>query len=67
MSEKINSRALSGFEQIVLGNVFKFTQTDKKKGTKTELNISLSRKQVEDSIDRSSHGVEAIVREVKSF
>ncbi|XP_022544017.1 uncharacterized protein LOC106350928 [Brassica napus] len=44
---------------IVLGNVIKFTE----KETKTELNISLSRKQVEDSIGRSSHGVEAIVRE----
>ncbi|CDY13585.1 BnaA06g33380D [Brassica napus] len=44
---------------IVLGNVIKFTE----KETKTELNISLSRKQVEDSISRSSHGVEAIVRE----
>ncbi|XP_048618753.1 uncharacterized protein LOC125590004 isoform X1 [Brassica napus] len=59
MSEKINSRAFFGFKQIVLGNVFKFTE----KETKTELNISLSRKQVEDSISRSSHGVEAIVRE----
>ncbi|CAN6876004.1 unnamed protein product [Brassica oleracea] len=46
-------------KKIVLGNVFKFTV----KETKTELNISLSRKQVEDSISRSSHGVEAIVRE----
>ncbi|KAL0657963.1 hypothetical protein Bca4012_078548 [Brassica carinata] len=53
------SIAFFGFEQIVLGNVFKFTE----KETKTELNISLSRKQVEDSISRSSHGVEAIVRE----
>ncbi|KAF2534311.1 hypothetical protein F2Q70_00031861 [Brassica cretica] len=59
MSEKINSRAFFGFEHIVLGNVFKFTE----KETKTELNICLSRKQVEDSISRSSHGVEAIVRE----
>ncbi|KAF3568642.1 hypothetical protein DY000_02013442 [Brassica cretica] len=61
MSEKINSRAFFGFEQIVLGNVFKFTE----KETKTELNICLSRKQVEDSISRSSHGVEAIVRELR--
>nr|VDC68623.1 unnamed protein product [Brassica rapa] len=53
------SRAFFGFKQIVLGNVIKFTE----KETKTELNISLSRKQVEDSIGRSSHGVEAIVRE----
>ncbi|KAG5394927.1 hypothetical protein IGI04_024890 [Brassica rapa subsp. trilocularis] len=53
------SRAFFGFKQIVLGNVIKFTE----KETKSELNISLSRKQVEDSIGRSSHGVEAIVRE----
>ncbi|WZZ01846.1 hypothetical protein YC2023_074174 [Brassica napus] len=55
----VDVRAFSGFKQIVLGNVIKFTE----KETKTELNISLSRKQVEDSISRSSHGVEAIVRE----
>ncbi|KAL0889592.1 hypothetical protein Bca101_013575 [Brassica carinata] len=46
-------------KQIVFGNVFKFTD----KETKTEFNISLSRKQVEDSNNRSSHGIEAIVRE----
>ncbi|CAH8360894.1 unnamed protein product [Eruca vesicaria subsp. sativa] len=46
-------------KKIDFGDVFKFTQ----KGTETEIDISLYRKKVEDSINRSFYGVEAIVRE----
>ncbi|CAH2045476.1 unnamed protein product [Thlaspi arvense] len=48
------------FKQMDFGNVFKF----KKKDTTYELkNLTIKRKQVEDSINRTFHGVEAVVRE----
>ncbi|KAJ0230615.1 BRO1 domain-containing protein [Hirschfeldia incana] len=46
-------------KKIVFGNEFKDKQKETKKGAKTELNITLSRKQVEDSINRGFHGVES--------